>query len=44
MCDIWGWEILTEGPGTVWEDPDCGWDDPEGPDLQGTDDTEYENI
>ena len=44
-CDVWGcWEVTCEGPGTVWEDFDCGWDDPEGLDLEGCDDEEFEDL
>jgi hypothetical protein len=45
LCDVWGcWEVTCEGPGTVWEDFDCGWDDPEGLDLEGCDDEEFEDL
>jgi len=44
-CQVWGcWEVTFDGPGVVCEEPDCGRDDPEGSDLEGLDDDEWEDV
>jgi len=44
-CNVWAcWEAVSDGPGTVWEDCDAGWEDPEGENLEGPDDEEWEDF